>query len=276
MINLRKCISIVSYVYSTHNLNAGRNLPFIMIHQEIPLDPWTKLATDLFHFGGASYLLIVDFTSRFLVVCKLSPMTGQNVANQCKLVLSEYGWPETLISHNGPCYTVDTFTSVMNAYHVNHITSSPHYQQSNGLAEKYVQIVKRLFYKAKEEGKDLFKCLMIHHNTLLSGSLQSLMQILQNRCARSDLPMSNAARQQLRLQPEKLRTVYKNLPSHDLHIGQDVMYQDATSKQWYPATITNLCAQPRSYKIPTRGDVTYRKTQAHLKPYQPQCNKNRR
>ena len=85
----------------------------------------------------------------------------------------------------------------------------------------YVQIVKSLFYKAKEQGKDLFKCLMIYCNTPLSGSLQSLMQILQSRCTRSDLPMSNAARQQLGLQHEKLKTVNKNehLPSHDVHIG---------------------------------------------------------
>ena len=95
--------------------------------QEIPLHLWSKLATDLFHFKGASYLLIVDYTIRFLVVHKLSSMTGQHVANQCTLIFSEYGWPETLISDNRPCYTVDAFTSVMNAYHVNHITSSPHY-----------------------------------------------------------------------------------------------------------------------------------------------------
>ena len=143
--------------------------------QEIPLHPWNKLATDLFHFEGASYLLIVDYTSRFPVVHKLSSMTGQHVANHCKQVFSANGGPETLISDNGPCYTVDAFTSVMNVYHVNHVTSSPHYPQSNGLAEKYAQIVKSLFYKAKEEGKDLFKCLMIYHNTPLSGSLQSPM-----------------------------------------------------------------------------------------------------
>ena len=87
----------------------------------------------------------------------------------------------------------------MNAYHVNHITSSPHYPQSKGHAQKYVEAVKSLFYKAKEEEKDLFKCLMIYCNTPLSGSLQSLMQILQNRHVRSNLPMSNAARQQLGL-----------------------------------------------------------------------------
>ena len=50
--------------------------------QEIPLHLWTTLAPDLFQFEGASYLLIVDYTGRFLVVCKLSPMSGQHVANQ--------------------------------------------------------------------------------------------------------------------------------------------------------------------------------------------------
>ena len=154
-------------------------------------------------------------------------MTGQHVVNQCTLIFSEYCWPETLISDHGPCYTADTFTSVMNAYHVSHITSSPYYPQSNGLAEKYVKIVKSVFYKGKEEGKDLFKCLMIYHNTPISGNLQSLMQILQSTRSRSDLTMSNEAKQQLGLQPEKLRNVNKNehLPSHDLHIGQDVMYK---------------------------------------------------
>ena len=157
------------------------------------------------------------------------------------------------------------------------ITSQVHPTTHNqmDLAVKYVQIVKSLVYKAKEVGKDLFKCLMIYHNTALSGSLQSPMQILQSRCARSDLPMSNAAKHQLDLQPEKLRTVYKNehLPSHDLHMGQDVMYQDVAGKWWYPATITSLCAQSRSYNITTRDGVTYRKTEADPKPYQPQCKK---
>ena len=117
---------------------------------------------------------------------------------------------------------------------------------------------------------------MFYHKTPLNGNLQSLMQVLQNRSTRSDLPMSNGATQQLGLQPEKLRTVNKNehLPSHDPHIGQHVMYQDATNKQWYPATIASLCAQPRSYNITTREGVTYRKTQAHLKPYQPQSKKS--
>ena len=82
-------------------------------------------------------------------------MTGLHVANHCKFIFSEYGWPETLISDNGSCYTSHAFTSVMQSYNINHITSSPHYLQANGLVEKNVQIGKSLFYKAKEEGRDL-------------------------------------------------------------------------------------------------------------------------
>ena len=38
--------------------------------------------------------------------------------------------------------------------------------------------VKNLFYKAQEEGIDLYKSLMIYRNTPLSSQLQSPMQIL--------------------------------------------------------------------------------------------------
>ena len=124
-------------------------------------------------------------------------MTGQHITTQCKLIFSEYGWPETLILDNGSCYTTEVFTNLMRGYNVNHITNSPHYLQSNGLAEKYVQLVKKLFYKAKEEGKNLFKCLMVYCNTPLSKTLQSPMQILSSRSERSDLPISNAARKQI-------------------------------------------------------------------------------
>ena len=148
--------------------------------------------------------------------------------------------------------------------------------QSNGLAEKFVQIVKNLLYKAKEEGKDLFKSLMIYHNTPLTSSLQSPMQILQSRSVRSQLSMSNAARKQLDLDAKQLRNKCKNenLPSYDLHLGQDVMFQNSTSKWWFPATIISLCLQPRSYKITTREGITYRMTRGHLKPYQPQPKKS--
>ena len=146
---------------------------------EIPIYPWTKLATDILHYEGESYLLVVDNTSQFPIVCKLNSMAAQHVINHFKLIFSEYGWPDTLVSDNGPCYVSEVFTKMMQEYNVNHITSSPNYPQSNGLAGKFVQIVKNLFHKAREEGTVLFKALIIYRNTPLSSNLQSPMQMFQ-------------------------------------------------------------------------------------------------
>ena len=120
----------------------------MFLGQEIPIYPWTKVATDIFYFNTTSYLLIVNYTRRFPVVRKLTSMTTQHAAGQMKLLFSEYGWPETIIPDNGPCYAAEALTKLMKEYRIDHIISSPHYPQSSGLAEKYMQIIKNLFYKA--------------------------------------------------------------------------------------------------------------------------------
>ena len=79
-------------------------------------------------------------------------------------------------------------------------------------------------------------------------------------------------RKQKGLDCKHLRTQCKNeqAPLHDLHLDQAVMYQDPNDKRWYPANITRLYQEPRSYLITTKQGVQYRKAQAHLKPYHPQ------
>ena len=111
-------------------------------------------------------------------------MSAQHIAEHFKSIFSEYGWPDKLVSDNGPCYAAETFANLMKEHAMNHITSSPHYPQSNGLVEKFIQIVKNLFYKAKDEGTDIHKYLMIYHNTPLASTSKSPMQMLQQRSAR--------------------------------------------------------------------------------------------
>ena len=203
-------------------------------------------------------------------------MTAKHVSSHFSQVFGEYGWPDTLLTDNGPCYASHEFKQLMTDMSVNHITSSPHYPQSNGLADKYVQIVKNLFTKAHEEGTDYQKGLMIYKNTPLDDSLLSPMQILQGRAARSDLPMSHAAKVKYglasgRALPPPIQRQDKNerATTHDYHLQQDVMYLDPTSHKWFPAKIVHLMDAKRSYLIKTPEGVEYRKTQQHLKLYKP-------
>ena len=80
-------------------------------------------------------------------------MTGKAIAHHMQAIFAKYGWPNTLVTDNGPCYTSKEFQMLMESMYVNHITSSPHYPQRNGLVKKFVGIIKNLFHKAKEEGQ---------------------------------------------------------------------------------------------------------------------------
>ena len=60
---------------------------------------------------------------------------------------------DTIVSDNGLCYTSKEFCELMQQKGVNHILVLPHHPQSNGMAEKYVGIVKQLLLKAREEGR---------------------------------------------------------------------------------------------------------------------------
>ena len=155
-----------------YSKSKNKSTPPTALGHEVPAVPWSKVATDIFHYESQPYLLVVDYTSRFPIVRRLKSMSAQNITEQFQSIFSEYGWPDTLVSDNGLCYTAEMFTNLMKEYAVNHITSSPHYPQSNGLAEKFVQIVKNLFYKAKEEGVGINKYLMIYRNTPLNLHFQ--------------------------------------------------------------------------------------------------------
>ena len=110
----------------------NKNTPNIALGHEIPSVPGAKLLQTYFISNQTHYLLVVDYTSRFPIVRELKSMSAQHKAKHFGLIFSEYGWPDTLVSDNGPCYVAETFTNLMQEYAVNYITSSPHYPYSNG------------------------------------------------------------------------------------------------------------------------------------------------
>ena len=103
------------------------------------------------------------------------------------------------------------------------------------------------------------------------------MQILQGRQARTDLPLSHAAWVQMGInhapQPtaEILCVKDKMLssPTHDIPIGQNIMYMEPNDTRWYPVTVISQLPEKRSYLIKKKDNIIYRKMQVHLKPYTP-------
>ena len=59
--------------------------------------PWTCLATDIFEYGGKSYLIVVDRFSKFIVVCKVSDHSSEQTVAVFLQIFSEFGVPDSVI-----------------------------------------------------------------------------------------------------------------------------------------------------------------------------------
>ena len=108
-------------------------------------------------------------------------------------IFTELGRLFTLRSDNGPCYSSREFHNFLSFYQVNHVTSSPHYPQSNGFSEALVGITKKLMEKSVKDGKPWNYGLMQYRTTPISSTLPSPLEMLTGRrpCSTlSQLPSS--------------------------------------------------------------------------------------
>jgi transposase InsO family protein len=159
--------------------------PEPLISQPLPELPWQKVATDLFTWQNHTYLLIIDYYSRYIEIAKLNQATAEEVVNWSKSIFARHGVPETVISDNGPQFSSQLYAEFSQSYQFQHITSSPYYPQSNGEAERGVGIVKQLLKKEK----DPYLALMAYRSTPLQNGY-SPAELLMSRKIRTDVPIS--------------------------------------------------------------------------------------
>ena len=76
-----------------------------------PTLPWQKVASDLFKWRGATYLLVVDdYFSKFIEISKLDNETSHEVVIRLKSIFARHGIPLQVFSDNGPQYSSTEFS----------------------------------------------------------------------------------------------------------------------------------------------------------------------
>ena len=73
-----------------------------------------------------------------------------------------------------------------------HDTSSPHFAQSNGNAERMVQTCKNMLKKSFDSNEDYRKALLVYRSTPLACG-KTPTQLLMGRNVRSNLPFTRTA-----------------------------------------------------------------------------------
>ncbi len=99
--------------------------PQPLLPSVFPELPWQCVATVFFDWKSNTYLLVVDYFSRYIEIAKLNHTTSEEVINQLKSIFARHGIPQILRSDNGPQYSSHLFNVFAEIYGVQHITSSP-------------------------------------------------------------------------------------------------------------------------------------------------------
>ncbi len=199
-------------------------------------------------------------------------MTSQSVITAFKSLFARYGIPQEVVSDNGPQYSSHEFAQFAKEYDFHHTTSSPHFPQSNGLAERGVKTVKKLL----KGSKDPFMSLLAYRTTPLPWCNLSPAQLLMGRQVRSNIPQPtesltpqwpylddfrHAEDQFKRKQKRDYDTRHGTRPLPEIPNGTEVWV--TTDNSHSPGHVNGSAGTPRSYLVETpSGQV--RRNRAHL------------
>ena len=135
-----------------------------------------------------------DYYSNFIEVAHLKSTTSRWVIREMSEVFARFGVVDILVTDNAPNFTSAEFAVFAKTWAFEHVTSSPHYPESNGKSENAVKTVKRLFKKCRESGESEFKALLDWRNTPTAGVTTSPAQRLRGVVVKTLLPVAGTLR----------------------------------------------------------------------------------
>ena len=246
-----------------------------MIPHEVPERQWQKIASDLFTWEKRQFMVTVDYLSRFFEIDELTSTTSAAVTRKLSAHFARHGIPEIFVSDNAAQFSSQEFEDFAREWDFKHVTPSPEYPQSNGLAEKAVQIAKKIMTKAKEDRRNPLLALLEYRCTPVDG-LKSPAEILYGRQLRSILPSTNQHLQQTTTDMQKIIQRRQEMqdrqkryydrqakPLPPLNVKDPVHLQ--RNGKWQPGTIVDVAATPRSYTVQTQDGGTYRRNRRFIR-----------
>ena len=218
------------------------------VHHNIPPLPWWKIASDMCQVGDKTYLVIVDYYTKYPIVIEMRSTTSAAMAAHFKSVRALFGCPRILVSDNGPQYVGPAMQEFTASWGIQHITLSPRYPKSNGLAERTVGTVKRIIRKCAESGTDLRMSLLHLRATPIDDKTASPAELLFGRPITTNIPSRQEPQENDLITrnhlTERLETTSgKSLPR--LYPSQPVRILDQASRTWVPGAVVGRTDEPR-------------------------------
>ncbi|XP_055680707.1 uncharacterized protein K02A2.6-like [Lutzomyia longipalpis] len=176
--------------------------------------PWQRVHADYAGpIDGQWFLVLVDAHSKWPEVYATTSTTSSATISKILDACARLGFMETLVTDNGPQFTSTEFAEFCQLRGIKHVTTAPFHPQSNGLAERFVDTLKRSLSKLSGEHNiqaALAKFLMSYRCTpnvnsfngsspaeiMLGRSLRNTLSLTQPPADHGDLQRNTAMEQQ--------------------------------------------------------------------------------
>lgn len=250
----------------------GDKQPRSPVRQISAMRPMEVLGMDLMEISGKYALVTVDFFSGFLTYDPLENATTAGVVKVLHNLVRKFGLPEKILSDNGPCFKSQEFRDFCANLDIGHVTSSPHYHQSNGRAEKSISTIKKILKKCKTNIK-ITRAIIAYLDTPINEVLPSPSELFFARPINTRLTMamtpSKITDEEKTLLMEKramhLRPNQKGVTA-SYSADQPVWFTEDSSTTWKPGHIRHTDQTPESYWIVNENDKLLRRNIHDLKP----------
>ena len=249
------------------------NIKEPIIQHDIPLRAFEKVGCDVLEYQGKNYLVLIDYFSKWICCKYLSSKNSSMIISKWIEIFAEHGVPLEVIADNMP-FNSNECRSFAKEFDITIITSSPHYPQSNGLAEKAVGIVKNLLKKSRNFDQFLV-ALMNYNNTPLCDIELSPSQLSQNRRMRTKIiTTSNLLEPSLnenlvkKFKEKQLKSEFyynRNVKERqDFKVG-DFVWVQKQDYTWVSGQIISKLKQPRSYEVRLGNGTVLRRNSRFLR-----------
>ena len=225
--------------------------------QKAPLQPWipTVRSFERIHIdfagpcSGQYYLIVVDSYSKWPEVFVMERITTTATVNKLKEIFTRFGAPEKLVSDNGTQFVSRVFEEYCEVNGITHILTPPYHPQSNGQAERFVDIFKRAMLKMQGEGVvvDVIQKFLFSYRTTPNAQIngKTPAELFLGRKLRSRLDLMVPVKKESRSSPvsDAMKNQYDQkhgVKRREFHVGDSVYYADRdgpNNEKWVKATV---------------------------------------
>ena len=155
---------------------------------ETPHLPWEMLGADVMYIQTQKYLVVIDYHSRYPAVTELTKLSASALINAFERIFADTGLPKRIISDAGTNFISEEFQNWCAAVGVEHESTASYHHSSNGMVERAIQTLKRMWTRCTECNESPWAALLHIRNTPLEAGKPSPVQMLGLPVQRTLMP----------------------------------------------------------------------------------------